>query len=396
MSNKQNITILGSTGSIGVNTLNVIADHQDQYNVFALTACQNIELLFQQCCQFKPAYAVIVDTTQAKQLEQQLKFAQLATKLLVGTDALNEVVTSSSVDVVMAAIVGAAGLVPTLKAVQSGKRVLLANKEPLVMAGSLFVDAVKKNNALLLPVDSEHNAIFQCLPDNFRCGIDKAPVEKILLTASGGPFRNTPINELEQVTPEQAIKHPNWNMGKKISIDSATMMNKGLEVIEAYWLFGVDIDDIDVIIHPQSTIHSMIAYNDGSIIAQLGNPDMRTPIAHALSWPKRIKTTVNLLDFVALKRLEFQALDMTRYPCLKLAYAAIKQGGSAQVALNAANEVAVALFLGNRIKFTQIAQLIAEVLERHKTVKLNGLDDIIHADKIARQLADDLCSQMIM
>lgn len=387
---EQTIVVLGSTGSIGINTLDVIRQHSNRFSVYALTAYHNVEQLYEQCCEFNPRYAVMVDSTKAALLKKQLQTAGIKTEVLAGETELQEIVTHQQVTTVMAAIVGAAGLLPTLTAVKAGKRVLLANKEPLVMAGKLFTAALSDNGAMLLPVDSEHNAVFQCLPPGFRCGVDRANIEKIFLTASGGPFRQTPINDLKYVTPEQAIKHPNWKMGKKISVDSATMMNKGLEVIEAHWLFGVDIKAIEVLIHPQSTIHSMVTYADGSVLAELGSPDMRTPIAHALSYPERIDTVVKPLDFIALGQLEFAPIEWERYPCLKLAYEAAAAGESAPIYLNAANEVAVSAFLQNRLGFSQIAELNREVLNRQKTVKIVSLDDIICADQEARTTANQL------
>ncbi|HHC74505.1 MAG TPA: 1-deoxy-D-xylulose-5-phosphate reductoisomerase [Thiothrix sp.] len=392
----QQITILGSTGTIGVNTLDVIARHPNRFKVVALTANRNVDKLFMQCQAFQPDYAVMADEQAAEQLQTRLRTAQshtpINTQVLSGVEGLIKVSQLPHVDQVMAAIVGAAGLLPTLAAAQVGKRVLLANKEALVMSGQLFMDAVREHGAELLPIDSEHNAIFQCMPQvkNQAQGFSALPqsIERILLTASGGPFRTLPINELDQVTPAQAVAHPNWVMGQKISVDSATMMNKGLEVIEACWLFGTTADAIQVIIHPQSTIHSMVAYNDGSVLAQLGNPDMRTPIAYALAWPERIDAGVAALDFYELAQLDFQAPDEARYPCLQLAYEAHRQGGHATTALNAANEVAVAAFLKGDILFTDIARLVDAVLQQSPSGTAHILDDILIQDAASRQAAN--------
>jgi len=389
---QKGITVLGATGTIGVNTLDVIARHPERFKVVALTAHRNVDKLFAQCQAFQPDYAVMVDEQAAEQLQARLNTIDSATTVLSGVDGLVTVSRLPQVDQVMAAIVGAAGLLPTLAAAQAGKRVLLANKEALVMSGQLFMDAVREHGAELLPIDSEHNAIFQCMPqvESPAQGFSQLPngVERILLTASGGPFRTLPINELDQVTPAQAVAHPNWVMGQKISVDSATMMNKGLEVIEACWLFGTHVDAIQVIIHPESTIHSMVAYNDGSVLAQLGNPDMRTPIAYALAWPERIDAGVAALDFYELAQLNFQAPDMERYPCLQLAYEAYRQGGHATTALNAANEVAVAAFLKGDILFTDIARLVDAVLQQSPSGTARVLDDILIQDAASRQAAN--------
>jgi 1-deoxy-D-xylulose-5-phosphate reductoisomerase len=381
------ITILGSTGSIGVNTLDVVSRERDKYNVIALTANRNVSLLLEQCLMWSPQYAVMVDEGCAQQLQQELKVQAPEITVLTGTDGLCEVAGHEQVDYVMAAIVGAAGLLPTLEAARAGKRVLLANKEALVMSGKLFMDAVHENQAELLPIDSEHNAIFQCMPDNYYNGLEKAGVKRILLTASGGPFRSTPVSELTQVTPEQACAHPNWNMGRKISVDSATMMNKGLEIIEACWLFNTTPDAIQVVIHPQSVIHSLVEYCDGSVLAQLGNPDMRTPIAHALAWPERMESGVDRLDLFTVEHLDFEPPDDDHYPCLRLAREAMQLGGTGTAILNAANEVAVAEFLQGNIRFTDIPRVVETVLtnvERHEAVSL----DAVLADDIgARQFA---------
>ncbi len=390
---KQSITILGSTGSIGVSTLDVIARHPEKYKIFALTANNNVDLLEQQCIQYQPLFAVIVDESKAEQLEQRLFSRGLSTNVLHGKTALEEVASDIAVDCVVAAIVGAAGLLPTLAAAGTGKRILLANKEALVMSGQLFMDSVAHNQAKLLPVDSEHNAIFQCLPDSCDNNIlskqDKG-VQKLLLTASGGPFRTCSLEAMATVTPEQAVAHPNWSMGKKISVDSATMMNKGLELIEAYWLFGIEIENIEVVIHPQSIIHSMVSYNDGSVLAQLGNPDMRTPIANALAWPDRIESGVAPLDIFAVGKLEFEQPDLARFPCLRLCYEAIKTGGSATIVLNAANEIAVAAFLNSRIAFTSIAKVVEETLTDSTIITdISSLASILSADKAARIIAEE-------
>ncbi|MGH1469687.1 MAG: 1-deoxy-D-xylulose-5-phosphate reductoisomerase [Cellvibrionaceae bacterium] len=382
----QSVSILGSTGSIGLSTLDVIARHSDKYSIFALTANTQFELLAEQCVQYRPVYAAIRDEKAAEALDRKLRAKGCETKVVAGESGLIDVASDSEVDVVMAAIVGAAGLAPTLAAVNTGKKVLLANKEALVMAGDLFMSAVKNNNAVLLPIDSEHNAIFQCMPEHFS-DLESAGIKKILLTGSGGPFRLTPQDELETVTPDQACNHPNWSMGPKISVDSATMMNKGLEFIEACWLFDAKPEHIDVVVHPQSVVHSMVEYLDGSVIAQLGNPDMRTPIAHALSWPKRIDSGVSPLDLIAGGALEFFAPDYQRFPCLRLAMEAVAQGGTAQITLNAANEIAVAAFLENKIAFTQIPAVIESVLEKASNVEPSDIEVVKLADSEARELA---------
>ncbi len=382
------LTILGSTGSIGLSTLDVISRHPELYRVVALTANQRVTALFEQCQQYQPEYAVMADDSSASQLRESLRSVGSKTEVLSGVEGLQKVAELDQVDAVMAAIVGAAGLRPTLSAAQAGKRLLLANKEALVVAGKLFMDAVKEGGAELLPIDSEHNAVFQCLPKDYRSGLKSVGVEKILLTASGGPFRTLPMGQLESVTPAQACAHPNWEMGQKISVDSATMMNKGLEVIEACWLFGAKAEDIQVVIHPQSIIHSMVSYCDGSVLAQLGNPDMRTPIAHALAWPERIQSGVSPLDLFTKDSLQFEAPDLNRFPCLQLAYDAINAGGTAPAILNAANEVAVQAFLDGRLGFTRIAPLISEVLNRLPAVVSEGLDALMEADAEARTVAE--------
>lgn len=374
------ITILGATGSIGLSTLDVIARHPSRFKVFALTANHSVDKLLQQCLQFQPRYAVMADEARANQLAQQLRQRDCVTEVLAGEQALADVAAHSDTDYVMAAIVGAAGLVPSLAAAKAGKRVMLANKEALVMSGKLFMDTIAQSGAELLPIDSEHNAVFQCLP------VDKCNgVEKVLLTASGGPFRTWAAERLNTVTPEQAVAHPNWSMGQKISVDSATLMNKGLEVIEACWLFNVPASQVEVIVHPQSTIHSMVAYNDGSVLAQLGNPDMRTPIAYALGWPQRLPSGVKPLDLLSVARLDFEQPDSKRFPCLGLAYEAHERGGYATVALNAANEMAVQAFLERRISFQAIPQLVAEVMRAAKSGTAYDLNDILIQDGESRE-----------
>lgn len=384
---KQVLTILGATGSIGVNTLDLVARHPDQYEIFALTGFNQVDKLAQQCSIYKPKIAVVANAEKAGQLEVLLKISGCRTSVLYGPDALIDVATVSDVDTVVAAIVGAAGLPPTYAAAKKGKQILLANKETLVVAGALFMDVAKHNQAQILPVDSEHNAIFQVLPVGFDGNLGKAGIESIILTASGGPFLNLPLTDFEHVTPEQAVNHPNWSMGKKISVDSASMMNKGLEVIEAHWLFGAAADQIEVVVHPQSVIHSMVRYVDGSILAQLGTPDMRTPIASCLAYPKRISTGVSKLDFQKLTGLTFLTPDLDKFRCLKLAFDALKQGGDAPCVLNAANEVAVDLFLNKQIKFTQIADLVEHCLGKMDLSASSDIDEIMKKDEHARQIA---------
>ncbi len=380
------VTVLGATGSIGLSTLDVLARHAERYEVFALTAFSRVDELAGLCLRHRPRLAVVADVRAAASLQQRLRDAGLNTEVLYGEQALCEVASAAEVDVVMAAIVGAAGLRPTLAAVQAGKRVLLANKEALVMSGALFMQAVRRHAATLLPIDSEHNAIFQCLPE--RTGsLEQLGVRRILLTASGGPFREFTLEQMASVTPAQACAHPNWSMGQKISVDSASMMNKGLELIEACWLFDVPPARVEVVVHPQSVIHSMVDYLDGSVLAQLGNPDMRTPIAHALAWPERIDAGVSALDLFRIARLDFQAPDEQRFPCLRLARQAAEQGGTAPALLNAANEVAVAAFLAGRIGFTAIAALIEEVLQREPVAAADDLQQVFAADARARELA---------
>lgn len=388
-----NLTILGATGSIGVNTLDVVASNPQNYRIVALTAHSNVEKLFNQCVQHQPAYAVLVDPDAALKLEKQLRAVCPNTKVLTGCEALDYVASLPEVDCVMASIVGGAGLLSTLAAVRAGKRVLLANKESLVMAGPLFIDEVQRHNALLLPIDSEHNAILQCLPDNFTPGVIPAGVQRIILTASGGAFRDVDLNQLAHVTPEQACAHPNWNMGRKITVDCATMMNKALEVIEAHWLFGLAPEQIQVVLHPQSTVHSLVEYLDGSMLAQLGNPDMRIPIAHALGWPVRIKNAAAKLDLLAVGRLDFAPLNAQRYPCLDLAYAALQAGGTATAILNAANEVAVQAFLNGQLGFTDIFTTVAKVLDKLPCHPATHLEVILEDDRRARAMAQSLITE---
>jgi 1-deoxy-D-xylulose-5-phosphate reductoisomerase len=388
VSQLQQICVLGATGSIGLSTLDVIARHPERYQVFALSGFSRLTELEALCMIYRPRFAVVPDLGSARALQASLRAAGLSTAVLTGEAGLCEVAAHPEVDAVMAAIVGAAGLQPTLAAVEAGKKVLLANKEALVMSGALFMQAVKRSGAVLLPIDSEHNAIFQCLPGDYARGLSQVGVRRILLTASGGPFRQTPLAELNDVTPEQACAHPNWSMGRKISVDSASMMNKGLELIEACWLFDAKPAQIEVVIHPQSVIHSLVDYVDGSVLAQLGNPDMRTPISHALAWPERIDSGVAPLDLFAVARLDFQAPDESRFPCLRLARDAAEAGGSAPALLNAANEVAVQAFLQRRIRFPEIASVIAEVLNLAPTVAVESLECVLQADAQARQLAE--------
>jgi 1-deoxy-D-xylulose-5-phosphate reductoisomerase len=388
-SDVQNVTILGATGSIGANTLDVISRHPNRYRVFALTANTRVDLLVKQIQQYKPCYAVMRDDACADQLAQQLKSLNIEhTQVLSGEVGLLEVASHTDVDTVMAAIVGAVGLAPTMAAVNAGKKVLLANKESLVMAGHLFMQAVAASGAIVLPIDSEHNAIFQCMPQGYSDGLEARGVRKLLLTGSGGPFRNTPLHKLDTVTPDQACAHPNWSMGRKISVDSASMMNKGLELIEATWLFDTTPETIEIVVHPQSVIHSMVEYVDGSVLAQLGNPDMRTPIAHALAYPERIESGVDRLDIIASARLDFEPPDFQRFPCLRLAVDAAKAGGTAMAVLNAANEAAVEAFLAERIRFTDIPVIIEHVLTNRSGIEPESLFLVQQADIEARQLAE--------
>ncbi|MEQ8230503.1 MAG: 1-deoxy-D-xylulose-5-phosphate reductoisomerase [Gammaproteobacteria bacterium] len=383
-----NLTILGSTGTIGVNTLDVVARHPDRYAVFALSANRNVDGLFEQCRTWNPRYAVMVEEAAADQLAARCHAAGLAVEVRAGAAALADIASDDAVDYVMAGIVGAAGLLPNLAAARAGKRVMLANKESLVMSGRLFMDAVRDAGAELLPIDSEHNAVFQCMPADFQRGLANVGVERILLTASGGPFRSVPLETLAAVTPEQACAHPNWVMGRKISVDSATMMNKGLEVIEACWLFDTAPDRVDVVIHPQSVIHSMVQYVDGSVLAQLGNPDMRTPIAYSLAWPERCTSGVDALDLFRVRQLDFEEPDYDRFPCLRLAKDAMAAGGTAPAILNAANEIAVEAFLSNAIGFTDIPRLVEHALARVTAHTADDLDTILADDAAARRAAE--------
>ena len=387
------IAILGSTGSIGVNTLDVVRAHPDRFQVVALTAGKQIDRLAEQCVEFKPAIAVVSEANDAARLEILLRQNHVSTQVIYGPASLVTAVTDSGCDTVMAAIVGAAGLVPSLAAAKAGKRVLLANKEALVMSGNLFMQAMNAGGGELLPIDSEHNAIFQCLPKHFTKDSSfhnvHLGVEELWLTASGGPFRNTPLDQLANITPEQACAHPNWVMGKKISVDSATMMNKGLEVIEAFWLFGLPLDKIKVLIHPQSVVHSMVRYLDGSVLAQLGQPDMRTPIAYGLAWPERISAGVKPLSLTQLANLSFSEPDLSRFPCLSLAFDAAKSGGTAPAVLNAANEVAVAAFLEKGLRYIQIPEVVEKTLNAIATSQADSLETILQIDAQARRVAQD-------
>jgi 1-deoxy-D-xylulose-5-phosphate reductoisomerase len=388
----QRITILGATGSIGVSTLDVIARHPDRYSVYALTAHSRVEELAAQCIEFRPARAVVGSAAAADQLGALLRAAGCNTEVEWGETALCSVSSAAETDAVMAAIVGAAGLAPTLAAARSGKKVMLANKEALVMSGQLFMDAVAASGAVLLPIDSEHNAIFQCLPAGYGRVPAAAGVTKILLTASGGPFLKRDVATLENVTPDEACKHPKWVMGRKISVDSATMMNKGLEVIEAHWLFGAPAGQIEVVIHPQSVIHSMVSYNDGSVLAELGNPDMRTPIAHALAYPERVASGVAQLDLTQVGTLQFEKPDFERFPCLALAFEALRAGGTAPALLNAANEVAVQAFLDERIGFRRIDRVIAQVMDDIPHGAASSIEAVMAQDALARAAAERIIS----
>jgi 1-deoxy-D-xylulose-5-phosphate reductoisomerase len=385
----EQITILGATGSIGVSTLDVIDRHAHEYNIFALTGNKKIPLLAEQCAKFNPKYAVVMDAEAAGELVNLLAQNHVSTEVLVGTDALASVSSHKDVDIVMAAIVGSAGLIPTLAAANAGKKVLLANKESLVMAGNLLMQAVDKSGSTLLPIDSEHNAIFQCLPRDIK-NLSKGGVSKLLLSASGGPFRGWSLGDMDEVTREQACAHPNWSMGQKISVDSATLMNKGLELIEACWLFDVTYDQIDIVVHPQSIIHSLVQYVDGSVLAQMGNPDMRTPIAHALAWPKRINSGVSDLNLAEIAKLDFEEPDLVNFPCLGLAYEAARVGLDAPVVLNASNEVAVQAFLDGRIGFTQIAEVVADTMGHAIFKEPDSLSGVQESDKEARAISAEI------
>jgi len=383
----QRITILGATGSIGVSTLDVVARHPDRYQVYALTAHSRVKELAEQCLRFRPEVAIVGSADAAQALSAILKEKGCKTEVAHGEKALCDAASAPGCDAVMAAIVGAAGLPPTLAAARAGKKILLANKEALVMSGQLFMDAVSASGAPLLPIDSEHNAIFQCLPHGYGRAPAHHGVSKVLLTASGGPFLKRDLDTLHDVTPDEAVAHPNWVMGRKISVDSATMMNKGLEVIEAHWLFGASAEQIEVVIHPQSVIHSMVSYVDGSVLAQLGNPDMRTPIAYGLAYPERIASGVGAVDLVKIAQLSFFQPDFQRFPCLRLAYDALLAGGTAPAILNAANEVAVQAFLDGRIGFRTIDQLIARVMDALPATGIASLAELLDQDRLAREKA---------
>jgi 1-deoxy-D-xylulose-5-phosphate reductoisomerase len=385
MTRSQNLTILGATGSIGLSTLDVAARHPSRFRIFALSANERIDELAALCLQHKPRYAVVARTAQADHLRARL--AAGGTQILVGAQGLEQVAAHPEADCVMAAVVGAAGLVPTLAAARAGKKLLLANKEALVMAGPIFMEEVRASGASLLPIDSEHNAIFQCLPRACAGALGQHGVRRVLLTASGGPFRETPMERLQSVTPEEACAHPNWVMGRKISVDSATMMNKALEIIEAHWLFGAQAEQIQVVIHPQSVMHSMVEYADGSVIAQLGNPDMRTPIAHALAYPERIEAGVDSLDLARIGRLDFSEPDLVRFPALGLGYRALAEGGTSPATLNAANEVAVGAFLARQLAFPAITAVIEAVMNALPPRPLADLADVLEADAEARRHA---------
>ncbi len=381
------VSILGATGSIGVSTLDVLARRPDHYRIVALTANTDVDRLFDQCLAHRPELAVMADTRAAARLELRLRETGSETRVASGAEGLEYAAKHPEVDFVMAAIVGAAGLMPTLAAARAGKRILLANKEALVMAGQLFIDEIRANGAELLPIDSEHNAVFQCMPHGRRESLEGTGVRRILLTSSGGPFRSMPLAALDSVGPEQACAHPNWVMGRKISVDSATMMNKGLEVIEACWLFDASPDIVDIVVHPQSVVHSLVEYVDGSLLAQLAAPDMRIPIAHALAWPERMESGAERLDLAAVGRLEFEAPDPDRFPCLRYAYAAARAGGTMPAIMNAANEVAVQAFLDGRLRFTGIPQVIDDAMQNLSGRSADALDLILEDDRRAREHA---------
>ena len=384
---QQVLTILGSTGSIGESTLDVVSRHPEKFRVFALAGHRQVGKLATQCKQFRPEYAVVGDTDHAAELEKKLKQEGISTQVLYGSQALIDIASADEVSGVMCAIVGAAGLPSALAAAQKGKTIYLANKETLVVSGALFMETARQNGATVLPIDSEHNAIFQVLPRDYTGRLNEHGINSIILTASGGPFLNTDLSTFDSITPEQAVKHPNWSMGRKISVDSASMMNKGLELIEAHWLFNCPPEKLEVVIHPQSVIHSMVRYRDGSVLAQLGNPDMRTPIAYCLGLPERIDSGVGELDFGALSALTFQKPDFNRFPCLKLAYQAMNAGGAAPCVLNAANEVAVAAFLDKRIKFTDIAKVVAYCLAQDFSDGRHDIEGLLAQDAQTRRQA---------
>lgn len=385
---QQVLTILGSTGSIGESTLDVVSRHPEKFRVFALAGHRQVDKLAAQCKQFRPEYAVVGDAGHVAELEKKLKQEGIDTQVLYGSQALIDVASADEVSGVMCAIVGAAGLPSALAAAQKGKTIYLANKETLVVSGALFMETARQNGATVLPIDSEHNAIFQVLPRDYTGRLNEHGINSIILTASGGPFLNTDLSTFDSITPEQAVKHPNWSMGRKISVDSASMMNKGLELIEAHWLFNCPPEKLEVVIHPQSVIHSMVRYRDGSVLAQLGNPDMRTPIAYCLGLPERIDSGVGELDFGALSALTFQKPDFDRFPCLKLAYQAMNAGGAAPCVLNAANEVAVAAFLDKRIKFTDIAKVVAHCLAQDFSDGHHDIESLLAQDAQTRRQAE--------
>ena len=385
---QQVLTILGSTGSIGENTLDVVSRHPEKFRVFALAGHRQVDKLAAQCKQFRPEYAVVGDAGHAAELEKKLKQESISTQVLYGVQALIDVASADEVSGVMCAIVGAAGLPSALATAKKGKTIYLANKETLVVSGALFMETARQNGATVLPIDSEHNAIFQVLPRDYTGRLNEHGINSIILTASGGPFLNTDLSTFDSITPEQAVKHPNWSMGRKISVDSASMMNKGLELIEAHWLFNCPPEKLEVVIHPQSVIHSMVRYRDGSVLAQLGNPDMRTPIAYCLGLPERIDSGVDELDFGALSALTFQKPDFDRFPCLKLAYQAMNAGGAAPCVLNAANEVAVAAFLDKRIKFTDIAKVVAHCLAQNFSDGHHDIEGLLAQDAQTRRQAE--------
>lgn len=390
----QVLTILGSTGSIGESTLDVISRHPEKFRVFALAGHKQVEKLAAQCQTFRPEYAVVADAEHAARLEALLKRDGTATQVLHGAQALVDVASADEVSGVMCAIVGAAGLPSALAAAQKGKTIYLANKETLVVSGALFMETARANGAAVLPVDSEHNAIFQVLPRDYTGRLNEHGIRSIILTASGGPFLTTDLSTFDSITPAQAVKHPNWSMGRKISVDSATMMNKGLELIEAHWLFNCPPDKLEVVIHPQSVIHSMVRYRDGSVLAQLGNPDMRTPIAYCLGLPERIDSGVGDLDFDALSALTFQKPDFDRFPCLKLAYEAMNAGGAAPCVLNAANEAAVAAFLDGQIKFTDIAKTVAHCLAQDFSDGLGNIENLLAQDAVTRRQVQEFIAAL--
>ncbi|MEC4750421.1 1-deoxy-D-xylulose-5-phosphate reductoisomerase [Methylomicrobium sp. Wu6] len=392
---KKGICILGATGSIGVSTLDVVARHPDLYRVVALTANNNIDLLLEQCLRHRPELVVVADEAKAAAFKEKIAGTAVdGVRVLAGAAALAEAATLDNVDSVMAAIVGAAGLLPTLAAAKAGKTVLLANKEALVMSGGIFMQAIVDSGAQLLPIDSEHNAIFQCMPATYTTGVAAKAARRILLTASGGPFRQTPVADLVHVTPEQAVAHPNWDMGKKISVDSATMMNKGLEMIEACLLFNMKPEQIQVVIHPQSVIHSMVDYIDGTVLAQMGNPDMRIPIAHALAWPERFESGAEPLNIFNVRRMDFDEPNFERFPCLRLAYKAIEAGGTMPAVLNAANEVAVDAFLNRRVRFTDIPVIIERCMDAIEVKTADSLEIILDQDKLARIVSNRIIEQL--